>query len=304
MLLNGLTDIAQSLAIVSGGNPNLTKETSDSWTFGAVLQPRFVPGFSLSVDYYDITVDNVIVSLAAQTIVNTCYDLPDLNNVFCPQFQRNLTNANGPSGETPGRILANSLLVAPLNFAKRTRRGIDVNLNYRTNISEDVRLNASLIYTHSLENSNFQDPVRPTFENVILGELGDPEDEFRFDLDLTYRDFTFGYRLRFIGPMWTNTFENFNELNTGLVGATPPGGDDADWSDPRKYPAITYSDIRFEWNILHGNSRGLGNDLRFYFGVDNVLDQMPPLGATATGVGSAIYEYRGRSYYAGFRARF
>ena len=35
------SDITQSLAIVSGSNPNLTEETSDSYTYGVVIQPRF-----------------------------------------------------------------------------------------------------------------------------------------------------------------------------------------------------------------------------------------------------------------------
>jgi outer membrane receptor protein involved in Fe transport len=303
-LLPNLTDVVQSLAIVSGSNPNLTAETSDSWSVGAVIQPRFIPGMSLSADYYNIKVDGVIASVTAQQIVNSCYDSATLNNIFCQQFTRFRGPGAGPNGEIAGRILGNSLIVAPLNYASRERAGIDFNFNYRTNISSDVRIDTSVIYSHNLTTSNFQDPTNPTFENRILGELGDPKDEFRWDTDFTYGAFTLGYRLRYIGPMWTNTFENFNELNTGQPGATPPGGDDADWSEPRKYPAVTYSDLRFEWNILGGDARNVGHELRLYFGVDNIFNQMPPLGATATGVGSAIYEYRGRSFYGGFRARF
>ena len=80
---------AISLPIISGSNPDLAEETSDSWTVGAVIQPRWIPGLSLSVDYYKIKVNDVIVSLAAQTIVNNCYDQPSLNNVFCALFERN-----------------------------------------------------------------------------------------------------------------------------------------------------------------------------------------------------------------------
>ena len=67
-----------SLGIISGSNPNLNEEKSDSYTVGAVITPRFLPGFSLTADYYDITVKGVIVSLSAQTIVNNCYDSPNL----------------------------------------------------------------------------------------------------------------------------------------------------------------------------------------------------------------------------------
>jgi outer membrane receptor protein involved in Fe transport len=44
--------------------------------------------------------------------------------------------------------------------------------------------------------------------------------------------------------------------------------------------------------------------VEFYGGVDNIFDTHPPLGSTATGAGSSIYDIRGRNYYAGVKARF
>lgn len=301
-LVDGLTNLTQSLGIVSGANPNLNAETSDSWTFGAVIQPRWIPGLSLSVDYYDITVNGIIANIAVQTLVNNCYDSATLDNIFCRQFTRFRGPGTGPNGEDPGDILDFSLINAPLNFASRVRRGIDVNLNYRQNLGSNVRLNANLIYTHNLEISNFEDPTNPDFENRILGELGDPVDEFRLDVDLVHGPWTLGYRMRYIGPMWTNLYENFNGINEGQPGATPPGGGDADWSSPRKYPEIFYHDIRLEWNVA--NNVGPADELQFYFGVDNVFNTRPPLGSTATGANSSIYDIRGRNFYGGFRARF
>src|SRR5205085_651734 len=257
-----LTAITFSLPIVSGSNPNLQEETSDSWTFGAVIQPRWIPGLSISVDYYDITVNNIIASLGAQAIVDSCYDTPQ-PNVFCAQFTRWAGPGAGPNGEAPGAILGNSLINAPLNFASRRRRGIDTQIAYRLHITSDVTLNTNLIYTHNLEINNFQDQLNPTFANRILGELGDPVDEFRLDVDVGYRNFVFGYRLHYIGPMYVGAWENNNGIN-GL----PPANDDA--FEIRKYPAVTYNDIRFEWNI--NNRVGFADSLRFYVGVDNIFD--------------------------------
>ena len=247
-LLANLTDIQASLPVFTGSNPNLSAETSDSWTVGGVFQPRFIPGLSLSVDYYNITVNDVIAAINAQQIVNSCYDLPDRNNNFCAQFQRNRGPGLGPLGEIPGRILGNQITQAPLNYARLVREGIDVNLNYRANLGA-VTLQAALIYTHNLTNSNYLDASLPNFENRILGETGDPVDEFRFDLDLSYQQFSVGYQMRFIGSQYLNAFEDYNGLNAGLPGATPPGGANADLSEPRKYPAITYHNLRFEWNV-------------------------------------------------------
>jgi outer membrane receptor protein involved in Fe transport len=260
---------------------------------GAVIQPRFLPGFSLSVDYYDITVNDIIAAVGAQGIVDACYDQPSLNNVFCQQFTRFRGPGLGPNGERPGEVLGNSLINAPLNFARRERVGFDVNLAYRRNFGT-LGFNTSLIYTHNLKISNFQNATDPNFENQILGELGDPKDEFRWDTDLTLGAFTLGYRLRYIGPMFISTFEATNPLGGRLP-------ENLDAFATEKYPAITYSDLRFEWNIEKG--AGPADNLRFYFGVDNVFDRQAPFGLTSTGT-SAIYEFRGRSFYGGFRARF
>ena len=295
-----LTDTVQSLAIVGGSNPGLTEETSDSWTFGVVMQPRFLPGLSLSVDYYNIKVNGVIAGLTPQQIVNSCYDSPTLANIFCQQFDRNRTTAPNATNDQPGRIVSNSLINAPLNFARRERSGIDVNFNYRANLGA-VLLNTNLIYTHNLTNGNYQDPINPDFENRVLGEVGDPADEFRLDVDLTYGDVTLGYRMRYVGEQVISAYEDQFSLN-GL----PPGN--ADFADILEVPVITYHDLRLEWNIPNG--AGLANGLRFYIGVDNVFDRHPPLGLMATGAGpgavgnAGAYDIRGRTFFSGFRARF
>ena len=293
-LLANIDQTTYSLPVVSGSNPNLEAETSDSYTVGVILQPDFLPGFSLSVDYYDITVNGVITALGAQTIADSCYDQPTLDNVFCEQFERYRGSGPGPNNEVAGDILGNSLIQAPLNFAKRERTGIDTVLAYTTELTPDVSMGANLIYTHNIKNSNFESPTNPDFENRVLGELGFPEDEFRLDLDFGYREFTFGYRLRYIGSMLQGTYENYNGLN-----GNPPGNLDA--FSITKRPDITYSDLRFEWEIEDIGS--FGQDFQFYAGVDNVFNKRPPLGGLATGA-DAIYDYRGRAFYSGFRARF
>ena len=79
----GLSFLPSSLPFLSGGNVELEAEKSDWITVGGVITPVFLPGFSLSADYYNIKVKNVIRVVAAQPILNICYDSPDLNNPFC-----------------------------------------------------------------------------------------------------------------------------------------------------------------------------------------------------------------------------
>jgi outer membrane receptor protein involved in Fe transport len=296
-LLGNLTDVAFSLNYLSGSNPDLQAETSDSWTLGAVFQPRWVPGLSITADYYNIKVNKVIATVAAQTIVNSCYDQPTIDNPFCTAFERNRTGGPGPAGEDPGEILDSSLLAAPLNFQALIRRGLDVEVAYRTNINERIKLSSRLIYTHNFQISNFASPTFPNFENRILGELGDPKDEFSFNADLTVDNITFGYQARYIGRQVTNLYEDFNPLpgaTNPITGATPPN--DADWADIRWYPSVLYHDLRISFDVQ--------KDYNFYIGVDNFTNRAPPLGLTGVGAGSGIYNVRGRNFYAGFRAKF
>ncbi|HVF83810.1 MAG TPA: TonB-dependent receptor [Sphingomicrobium sp.] len=309
-LLASIRNSAISLPVISGSNPLLGEETSRSITLGAVVQPRWVPGLSLSVDYYKIKVEDVIVSLTAQAIANNCYDQPSLSNVFCSLFDRNRGTGPDGFGQNPGEILGNTLIQAGVNFAARRREGVDVNVAYRGDLGNLAKINTNFIYTHNIKNSNYENPALPKFENRILSELGDPRDEFRWDTDLTRGAFTFGYRMRYIGPMLTSLYENFYELDTACSTTTcPPNNLDA--AEPRKYDAVFYHDIRFEVDLK--DTAGFGKQFSFYAGVDNLLDTHPPLGLSGTGTtgitdrgtgNAAIYDAFGRKAYAGFRARF
>lgn len=278
---------SSSLEIVSGGNPNLKAETSKSLTIGGVLRPRWIPGLTVSADYYDITVNNVIASVSAQNIANLCYDSATLNNPFCGLFQR-AGATGGPRGEEQFRILEGSLLQSGLNFAKRKARGIDFNAAYNHSFSWGS-LAMKGIYTHVFKRDNYTSPTDPTFVDTILGELGDPQDQFNLSTDLKLGKVTLGYSFRWIGKMYLNTFEDYNALN-GL----PP--QNVDYAEVIKYPVVTYSDIRASYDLTER--------FNLYGGINNVADQMPPYGLTGVGAGSAIYDNRGRFMYVGVTAKF
>ncbi|MBA3666201.1 MAG: TonB-dependent receptor [Sphingomonas sp.] len=281
-----------SLELVSGGNTELQAEKADSYTVGVVVTPTFVPGFSVSVDYYNINVKKVITSPTPQAIINACYDLSDLNNQFCSLFQR--APAGGAnSGEQAFRIIEGSLFQQPLNFANLVAKGIDFEVAYRGQLGDVGRLDTRLTYTHVLDRSNFLDPTDPKRKNVIVGkkggELGDPRDSFNWNTSFKRGVMTFGYQMRYLSAMYLNTYEDFNSVQ-----GRPP--ENADYADRQKYPAVSYHDVRLSFDAT--------KDYNFYLGVDNVTNRHPPLGLTGIGGGSSIYDNRGRFFYAGAVAKF
>jgi outer membrane receptor protein involved in Fe transport len=274
---------------LSGGNPDLAAEKSDSYTIGGVFTPGgFLRGFTFSADYYNITVNSVINSPSAQSIIDACYDLPTLNNQFCGLFQRDTTV---PLGAHNIEYVNNSLRSTPLNYAKLVVSGIDFDIGYQHHFSGLGTLSVRGIYTLALQASNYLDPTSPTFEDRTLSELGDPQNSFNLDVALKTGPFVISYKLQYLDSMTNGAYENYNSLQ-GRVPQNP-------FAYPAKYqnyPVITYHNIRFEAEV--------NKNFNMYVGVDNLFDQLPPFGLSGAGAGSAIYPNVGRSFYAGVKASF
>ncbi|HEX8030684.1 MAG TPA: TonB-dependent receptor, partial [Vicinamibacterales bacterium] len=63
--------------ILAGGNVNLKPEKANTWTLGVVLQPEFLPRFSMSIDYYNIRIKDVIGTALPGDLINACFGVPN-----------------------------------------------------------------------------------------------------------------------------------------------------------------------------------------------------------------------------------
>ena len=176
----------------SGGNPDLQEETATTWTVGGVIQPRFVPGLTLTADYYSIRIEDAIAAVSAQDIVNTCYDNSTFPNQFCALFSR-----NGPSSG-PTTFGFNFLRQTQINFGRIETSGIDATINYGFNLgSNNFNLNLVANWTEKL--NRFFDPVDTDLVNPGLRETGAPEWSGLATASWNRGDFTLNYQLQYIG---------------------------------------------------------------------------------------------------------
>ncbi|MGH8252255.1 MAG: TonB-dependent receptor domain-containing protein, partial [Steroidobacteraceae bacterium] len=58
---------------LQGGRADLTPEESDTQSYGIVFTPRFAPGLAVTIDYFDIRIDNTISTFGAPTTWTACY---------------------------------------------------------------------------------------------------------------------------------------------------------------------------------------------------------------------------------------
>src|SRR5690606_35726315 len=112
--------------------------TEDTLTAGVVLQPNWIPGLRLSVDYYDISIDGQIGSLSADDILRQCFE--ENVTVFCDAV------TTGPGGQIQGVVRQFE------NLDKFETRGIDFEAAYRTSVSRSADMNFRVLanYTDKL----------------------------------------------------------------------------------------------------------------------------------------------------------
>lgn len=120
------------------GNLNLKPEEADTTGIGVVLTPRFLPGFTMSVDYYKIEVDGTIYVRTTREIIEGCYN--SLDQQLCSQIAR----------DAAGFI--NVVTSYPENIVGETASGIDVDATYRLSIGPgDLTLRAMGTFVDKLE---------------------------------------------------------------------------------------------------------------------------------------------------------
>lgn len=265
---------SQTSELAVSGNPNLSEETSDSYTLGAVFTPSFIPGLSFTVDYYSIELKNRIEVIPGQTILNQCYDLPRPNE-FCALIFRNPDNTFATPGVIQGGV----------NFARGEAEGIDFELAYRRRFGDDFRFEFRGIATYVIERNDFVSPTNSAIATRNLDNLGDQQWSANVTTLLGYKQFDLRYSVNFIGETYTAASTNFEPFQ-----GRPATNVDARSPNERLYPDTFYHAIRLGMRV--------SEKFQFYMGVDNLFDTQPPFGLLGTGGGDP-YDPIGRYFYAG-----
>lgn len=131
-----------SRQLVSGGNPNLSPEKSESWNYGVLIQPKAIPGLSLSLDYYKVNVRDRIGQPATPAIILANPDL------FPGFVDRAAPTASDTANGLPGQLVRIRTITG--NYGNAETSGLDVSAEYRLTTRNagkfTTRLAASTLY--------------------------------------------------------------------------------------------------------------------------------------------------------------
>jgi outer membrane receptor protein involved in Fe transport len=250
------------------GNVGLSEETAKSWTVGAVLRPRFIQGLNVTVDWYNIKIEDAINTAEAEDVVNLCVDQPTIENVFCDSVTRSTVNGG-----------INGFILQPENVAAFRTAGLDVDVSYRLDprrfgMRSDIGIfNLRLIgnYLHRL---NIVSTPGADIDNE-RGEAFAPKYQATFDVTWVKGPLTVNYGFNYFSK--TKRYE-IEEL---------AGDPDLASRENINYDARRTHDLQIGWDVQ--------DKFRFYVGANNLTNQKPDL--------STFYPVNpiGRFLYAGVR---
>ena len=247
-----------------GGNPMTAPEEAESITAGMVLTPRFIDGLTLTLDYFDINLEEGIGSVPAATSLNKCLETGVA--AFCNNISRH--PVTGSLWLTGGYISTQTT-----NISEETVTGVDIIFDY----SFDTPLGGMQLQgvtTNLLESSFIELPGEPTTDchgnwGLACGKNPQPEWSGNYKATLyTEYDVRVALGMRYLGE------------------TTDLGGNSIN------FDAETYWDLTAEWSAAENYTATLG--------VSNLLDTDPQVSSdagTAPGNGNtfpAFFDALGR----------
>lgn len=235
---------------LQGGNPELSPEEADTYSFGVVLAPNFVEGLTLTVDYYDIKIEDGISNLTPEFILTECLDGDDAQ---CAKVRR------GNNGDLwVGSDVNNSGRVAALqdNLAVEQVKGYDIIADYYLDIGEwgSLNFNNVMAYIDTWDQQELKGARKDPCEGNWGATCGSPTPELQNNFRVTW------------ATPW-NVTASLMWRYIDEVEALDAGSPDLD--------SVDYFDLAGIWDVTDYATIRLG--------VNNITDEAPPIAGNRAG---------------------
>jgi outer membrane receptor protein involved in Fe transport len=257
---------------LSGGNPDLTEEEADTFTFGVVWQPDFADRLSMSIDYYNIDVKQAIDFVDPLLVVSKCFNADgsnpnyEVSNEWCSRFGR--FTATGEIED---------LLEVQDNVGGLRTSGVDLQIDYGFDIggAGDIGVNLVGSYINNFEKKALEGEPWLDYVGTIGNDVGETLPEYKVTFTGTWN----------IGPVSTALRARYlpsMDLEGTVINpsVTDPGVD-----------SIIYVDLSANWQVTEA--------LGLRAGVVNLTNEDPELydPHVDSGTDPSTYDVIGRRYF-------
>jgi iron complex outermembrane recepter protein len=254
-----------------GGNANIKPEKGDTKTFGLVFTPGFLPGFSATLDAYDIVLRDAVGQIQPVDALTSCYITdPSAGNPLCAAVSRDAATGRIKDGFVDDR-----------NLAEIKQKGLDLELRYRVKApfgmqGQRLDLNAmvSTVRAYTIQRNAVLAPVD------CKGSFG-----FRCSSDavsLVMPDYRHRVSATWAAAEWTAglVWRRIGEVKDSAVGST----------DTMAAQDTFDLNLAYRPSMVKGLSIGLG--------INNLADKKPPapVNSSTFGTYTDTYDVLGRSF--------
>jgi outer membrane receptor protein involved in Fe transport len=268
------------------GNTTIDPEISKSLNLGVVLAPRFLPGLTGAVDYFDIKVADAIGSLGAQATIDLCA----AGGPVCNFVVRG----------SDGRIARIDLL--PINLARQQARGIDYELGYRLPLETFSDALPGAVSLRALA-TNYKKAVTYTgiignVPQVTLGNVaGTPRWRYRVEAAYSTDKLMASVTARGVSSSLLSA------LNVECTSGCPASTTQNRTIDNNHVAAARYYDLAFNYKFKPG--------LEAFLVIENFTNKDPTPVASGTsipgaqwGVSGTYFDLFGRQFRGGVRFKY
>lgn len=255
--------LGNTILTTVGGNADLQPEDADTFTVGVVWEPTFADGLSMTLDYWEIEIEDSIQQIPGSEKLAICYDTGNLDHPFC-----------GPEHHTRDPLTGevNFLSAQPSNVGSETASGIDLGLAYTRpigGVTADLSWNTSYLDEYNVTPFDGADPIE--YAGMITGGNGSYT-HWRSDAAFTVSSERWSgvWGLQYIGEA--------EDINTD-VGPGSTVGD------------LFYHNVQFSYRVT--------NEIDVALGVDNLFDEDAPYVASWTDANTdtMTYDLLGQRWY-------
>lgn len=259
----GYQQLGNTILTTVGGNSALQPEDADTLTVGVVWEPSFVPGLSLTLDYWEIELEDSIQQIPGSEKLAICYNTGDLSHPFC-----------GPDHHTRDSLTGevNFLSAQPSNVGAETASGVDLGVQLGTQLRDygiDLAWNLSYLDEYNVSPFPGADPIE--YAGMITGGNGSYT-HWRSDVALTVA------RGAWSGTWSTQYIGKADDINTD----SGPGS---------TVDALFYHNVQARYRV--------SDAIEIAAGVDNLFDEDAPYVASWTDANTdtMTYDLLGQRWY-------
>lgn len=320
------------------GNPDLLPEKTDTWTAGLVYTPKFFKGFTLTVDFYQISTSSLIIGPGAQAQILLTANGQSNGTLFAIT-QNQATQGVFGVFRQPGAVgdarFPDQINAGYGNTGKRFVEGIDMTAIYNLPTNRFGTFTFTVGYNHFFYyNEDAGVGMGPTrflggnFQSIPLVPGAIPYNKGFFRTEWDYRNFYFGATVNYVGDYLNDggflaNQQNFQvntdnanpiyfyhrssgayvtlDLQVSYAFKKPKSVEPTyakDGKGVRTQVAAAAPSGNFWQKLLWGTT--------IRAGVNNVFDRYPPYDAAAfnDNYDTSTYSIRNRFWYVGMNKKF